>query len=164
MALDPRIICNHIISASLRDDRPVTNLAIQKLLYLTHAHHLMRHDLPLVSGHFEAWQFGPVMPAIYKELKPFGRHAINRLFEDVDLFSGEVRPLPGVDDPVVLELLDEVLFHYKKFSAGQLVDVTHATDGPWHYVWHKSRTDPFADRRISDMITRSRFGNLKRSV
>ena len=39
----------------------LTNLALQKLCYIAHMIHLSMHDgKPMVSGHFEAWDFGPV--------------------------------------------------------------------------------------------------------
>ena len=161
---DPRIVANFIIRQARQDNREITNLALQKLLYLAHAHFYVRFKKPLITGYFEAWKFGPVMPSLYRELKRFGRKPIDQEFEDVDLFSGKVEKLPDIDDPEVLDLLSDVCFHYKKFSAGKLVDVTHADEGPWHYVWNKSQTDPFADRRISDSVTESRFANLKLSV
>lgn len=161
---DPRIIANYIIRHASESERPVTNLALQKLLYLAHAQFYIRFKKPLVKGYFEAWQFGPVMPSIYRELKKFGRDPIQEEFLDVDLFTGEVRSLPFIDEEDVVSHLEDVTHYFKKYSAGQLVDVTHAEGGPWHYVWHKSRTDPFADRRISDNVTLSRFANLKRVI
>lgn len=161
---DPRIIANFIIWQSSLDGRPITNLALQKLLYLSHAQFLMRFKKPLLKGYFEAWKFGPVMPSIYKELKSHGRLPIKTLFEDSDLFTGEIRPLPTITDENVIRHLRGVCFYFEQFTAGQLVDVTHAEDGPWHYVWNKSKTDSFADRRISDTVTASRFANLKLSV
>ena len=164
MGYDPRIIANFIIADSMAKNRPITNLALQKLLYLAHAQFFMGHDKPLVSGYFEAWKFGPVMPSIYKTLKKFGREPITELFEEIDLFSGEVSQLPQLRDQHVIDHLTGVLFYFGRYSAGQLVDVTHASEGPWHHIWHKSRTDPFADRRISDSVTKSRFAKLKLSV
>ena len=41
----------------------LSNLAMQKLLYIAHMYHLGMYDAtPLVTGHFEAWDYGPVHP------------------------------------------------------------------------------------------------------
>jgi uncharacterized phage-associated protein len=53
---DPRSICNLILDEAGSAARPITNLALQKLLYFTHALHLVETKSPLVTGFFEAWQ------------------------------------------------------------------------------------------------------------
>ena len=42
-----------------RGDWRVTNLALQKILYLAHMVHLGRTGRALIDGEFEAWDYGP---------------------------------------------------------------------------------------------------------
>ena len=53
-------------------DGPVTNLALQKLLYLSHMVHSGRGRGLLASNHFQAWDYGPVEPQLYHKLKAYG--------------------------------------------------------------------------------------------
>ena len=55
----------------------VTNLALQKLLYFAHSIFLIEAKRPLVSGYFEAWQYGPVHPAAYSAFKTAGSSPID---------------------------------------------------------------------------------------
>ncbi|MFK4532089.1 putative phage-associated protein [Bradyrhizobium ottawaense] len=50
---DPRCIANLMLDESERIGQPLTNLALQKLLYFAHAIYLIEHRRPLVSGYFE---------------------------------------------------------------------------------------------------------------
>jgi len=59
---DPRAIANLMLDEADRRGWKITNLALQKLLYFAHGIHLTKTKEPLVSGYFEAWQYGPVQP------------------------------------------------------------------------------------------------------
>lgn len=52
-AYDPREIANGILNEGDRLGRPVTHLALQKLLYFAHALFLIERKQPLVSGYFQ---------------------------------------------------------------------------------------------------------------
>lgn len=71
---DPRSICNLMLDEA--NDVPITNLALQKLLYFVHGLHLIERKSPLVMGYFEAWQHGPVHPAAYSAFKAAGKSPI----------------------------------------------------------------------------------------
>ena len=58
----------------------LTNLRLQKLLYLAHMFHLGMTDKGLVDGHFEAWELGPVHPKVYREVRKFGSSPIKPPF------------------------------------------------------------------------------------
>jgi len=62
---DPRCIANLMLDESARVGQSLTNLALQKLLYFAHAMFLIEQGRPLLSGYFEAWEYGPVHPAAY---------------------------------------------------------------------------------------------------
>lgn len=47
----------------------LTNLEMQKMLYMAHMYFLGEIQVPLVNGHFEAWALGPVHPVLYHRLK-----------------------------------------------------------------------------------------------
>jgi uncharacterized phage-associated protein len=46
-------------------------MKLQKLLFFTHADFLIRTGRPLIKQEFEAWDYGPVIPSLYREFKKF---------------------------------------------------------------------------------------------
>lgn len=102
----------------------VTNLALQKILYLAHMMHLGEHGVPLVDGHFEAWDYGPVAPSVYHHVKAFGSKAIP------DIFSSHAIP-SGSEKETLVDACGALLGK----SPGELVAITHWDKGAWarHY-------------------------------
>src|SRR5262245_37828410 len=69
----------------------VTNLQLQKILYMAHMVHLGRPNtraLPLINDAFEAWDFGPVQPRLYHKVKIFG----DRPIQDIFLSAPDLQP------------------------------------------------------------------------
>jgi len=50
----------------------ITNLKLQKLLYYAQGFHLALFGKPLFRESLEAWQYGPVVPEIYRIYKQYG--------------------------------------------------------------------------------------------
>lgn len=100
----------------------VTNLALQKILYMAHMVHMGRYDgAHLIDGEFEAWDYGPVEPNVYQKVKAFGSKAIPNFF-----FSS--RPIPdGIEDATIKEACEHLL----RKSPGELVAMTHWQGGAW---------------------------------
>jgi len=163
-AYDPKIIANLILDEAERENIGVTNLALQKLLYFTHGIYLTQKKTPLVSGYFEAWQFGPVHPAVYKSFKASGSSPIIHRASSKDPLTGNARPLGVVEDRFVISLVRHVLRSYGSMSPGRLVDLSHAKGSPWDYVVDKARTSVAFGLRITDDVIRERFKNHKVSV
>jgi len=104
----------------------ISNLELQKLLYIAHMLHLGRHKAPLVSGHFEAWDYGPVHPKLYHHVKVFGSSPVKDVFH---AFPSEI------DDSAANDL-DETVDRLAGAPPGTLVAITHREGGAWekHYV------------------------------
>ena len=98
----------------------VTQLALQKILYLAHMVHLGRAGEPLVSGNFEAWDYGPVHPTLYQKVKAFGSKPIPDIF-------GRRKDLPEAAQATLNEAC-EILLHK---SPAELVRDTHWKGGAW---------------------------------
>ena len=88
----------------------ITNLKLQKLLYYAQGFHLVLFGKPLFRESLEAWQYGPVVPDIYRIYKQYGSS-----------------PLPQPDDFKIeqydrqtQELLDEVYEVYGQYTAPTL--------------------------------------------
>lgn len=111
-------------SAPEKQCEDMTLLKLIKLTYICHGWMLGLHDKPLISEDVEAWQYGPVIPELYREIKQYGRNPITSLSEDfqVNLVEGET------------EVLNAVLDAYSPKSAMHLVNLTHQSGTPWHKV------------------------------
>jgi uncharacterized phage-associated protein len=99
----------------------MTSLKLQKLLYYAQGFYLAMHDCePLFDDPIEAWQHGPVVPAVYQVFKDNGRSPIARPapFDPQD-YAPEVR-----------EILDTVSRVYGQFAPWKLRDMTHQ-EPPW---------------------------------
>jgi uncharacterized phage-associated protein len=132
----------HVLSAAKRlamdSGWSLSNLKLQKILYLAHMFHLGRTGEPLVDGSFEAWEYGPVHPDLYHRLKVFGADSVQNIFYGIgDLVEGPEKAI-----------LDEAYRDLGKAGPGRLVSATHRPNGAWarNYVpGMRHRVIPNAD-------------------
>jgi uncharacterized phage-associated protein len=161
---DPRGIANLMLDEAERLGTKVTNLALQKLIYFAHGIFLINSKRPLVTGYFEAWQFGPVHPVVYGAFHTFGSEPISVRATARDMLTGSPKPIPEPSDPEVRRLVQQVLGSYGKMSPGRLVDISHAKNSPWEFVVDKARTSIAFGLRIPDNVIVERFRYHKVSV
>ncbi len=99
----------------------LSNLELQKLLYLAHMFYLGRAGEPLVHGQFEAWDYGPVHPDLYHKAKIFGSDSVQNIFHSI-------ADLPDIAERAII---DEAYASLGNAGPGRLVNATHRKNGAW---------------------------------
>jgi len=108
---------------------PVDNLKLQKLLYYSQAVYLVLHDkTPLFEEDIEAWDYGPVVPPVYREYKQYALETI---------------PPPQIDESTSLNLeemkaVDMALACFGVMSGPALISQTHY-EAPWKNAYRPGR-------------------------
>ena len=94
----------------------------------------------LFDGDFQAWDYGPVEPRLYRKVKTFGASPVKDVFHNALKFK---------ENDGRRKIMDDVCDRFLKFSAGDLVDITHWDNGAWarHYV-PKARSIRIPDEDI----------------
>lgn len=115
-------IANQFIERAKRDGVTLTNMQLQKLVYIAHGWALALLDHGLIYEPVEAWQWGPVIPSLYYKLSHYG--------------AGEVTsPIPMLDsqtiDPLDDALVECVWKSYGRMSGFKLSTITHQKNTPW---------------------------------
>lgn len=118
----------------------MTNLALQKLVYFCHVWSLIGLGSPLVRHKFEAWEFGPVLPYLYRAFKNYDRAPIVGRATQIDPSDGKQRIVGYNFSSEADSLLRETTEFYSRLRPGDLVELSHAKGGPWHSVWHHAGT------------------------
>jgi uncharacterized phage-associated protein len=99
-----------------------TNLELQKMLYLAQMAFMGEHDgARLMDETFEAWDYGPVSPIVYRAVRSFGSSPIRNVFFGV----------PLLDEGERQGALDRFYDQLSKFSSSRLVSITHWDRGAW---------------------------------
>ncbi|GAW34197.1 hypothetical protein RA2_01242 [Roseovarius sp. A-2] len=125
----------------------LTQLSLQKILYIAHMVHMGRERGPLVDGHFEAWDYGPVHPKLYQKVKAFGAKPIPNVFWSKEEIDEDTKAI-----------LDEACENLLDKSPADLVRNTHWEGGAWakHYL-PKARNVQIPSSAIMDEY-RNRMG------
>ena len=133
---------NFFIEEDARESCDLTNLKLNKLIYIAHGFMLAKYQKPLLNVNYheyvEAWQYGPVIPSIYHEFKHFGRSNISEhgsCLIEIDPINGIQKIKPKIVNNNVLSILKWVFNNFAKLSAMQLVDITHAQGSPWQNAY-----------------------------
>jgi uncharacterized phage-associated protein len=161
---DPRVVANYMLDVARDRGVSLTNLALQKLLFFAHAISLTEQKAKLLSGYFEAWQYGPVHPTVYQAFKAAGPNPIDFRAQAFNPVTRTAKPLDLLADSATRDICDGVILQFGRLSAGRLVDITHAAGGPWHQVVSASKSGANIGLRISDEIIVERYGRQKVSV
>ncbi len=140
---DGRAIANIILDSAAAKQVEVTNLSMQKVLYFCHVWFLVMTGRNLVRHSFEAWEFGPVLPYVYREFRECEEKPIRKKAKMLDGTVGKMIEascnIATEDEYTLLQIID----FYLHLSASQLVELSHEAGGPWHKVWnHASATNP----------------------
>jgi uncharacterized phage-associated protein len=143
----PRSVANALLQRAFNARNPITQLKLQKLVYLCHGFYLAFKDVPLINEPFEAWDFGPVCRSIYQEFREFGRRPISRLAMEFDWDDEGELPAPEPDDEDALQVINYVYDAYSKWSAYQLSELSHK-DG---WAWKRTRDEDQFDLKNLDI-------------
>lgn len=117
---DALTVSRYLIWYSNKQGTPVSNLRLQKLLYFVQAEFIVSKKEPCFNDTIEAWDLGPVVPAVYREFKVFGASSIpNNGINTEGLVSPE-------DALIINGIIDQC----NKYSTSALVEITHNQE-PW---------------------------------
>ena len=119
---DARQVANEFIRLARERGRPLTQVHIQKLIYLAHARMLVLHRTPLIGQSFQAWELGPVVRDVYRVLK---HNNAEPILDEIPLDDKAVLPNR------IKEVIDWTLRRYGHLRGPELITLTHAPDSPW---------------------------------
>lgn len=114
-------IARYIIERCRDNNRPISNLKLQKILYFVQAEFLVTKNQPCFAEEIQAWDFGPVVPSVYYEYRMFGSANIPCIGRSLT-----TRPIPAKDRVILDGIIDEC----SRYSASALVEITH-NQTPW---------------------------------
>lgn len=118
------------------NDAPLSNLSLNKLCYFAQVTALKMDGKPLFDDGIEAWEYGPVCPAVYHAYKRYGRLPAR----------APESPVPSLterEDRVMQEMWRE----YGWLSPFDLVRLSHKQG----YAWSRAYT-PGKDAAITPQV------------
>ena len=126
---------HYIIVYSNKKDYGVSNLKLQKLLYFVQAFFLINDCPPCFDEKIEAWDFGHVVPEIYREYKRYGGMDIPTIdyyvkFDKKNIWNTERIYYEDIISDDDKEMIRAVVDKFAHCSATFLVNLTHNQD-PW---------------------------------
>lgn len=126
MAYDARNVANQFLRLARANGRVLTNMQLQKLVYIAHGYSLAILHKPLIRQSAQAWRYGPVIPDLYQALRQYGAGVVTKPIE-----LGHSEELSETDQ----ELLVAVTAAYGRFTGPQLSTMTHRAGTPWKHVY-----------------------------
>jgi len=111
------------------EGKSLTNMQLQKLVFLAQGYALALLGRPVYYQNTHAWQWGPVVPKLYKALQSYGSGIVTQDIPSEDeLTEGEE-----------MEIVRGVWDGYKQYTGSQLSNLTHKPGSPWSSTWEKER-------------------------
>lgn len=128
-------IAKYIVTKCTRDDYPISNLQLQKILYYIQREFLRIHSKAF-DDRIEAWQFGPVIPTVYYRFSGYGAMPIVQEYSVPDIVDRD------------REIIDSIIEQKRVLAPWDLVEDTHAPNGAWDQTYRRCHKGVIDDRLI----------------
>lgn len=120
-------VANRFLELAKNKGDTLTPMQLLKLVYIAHGWMLGLYGRPLIKDEVQAWQYGPVIPSLYKAVKSYRSQPV-------------VGPLPtrGSNDALDADeqnIIDQVFDLYGNYSGPALSRITHAAGTPWSMTY-----------------------------
>lgn len=135
-------VARHIINYANSNDQLLSNLKLQKILYFVQAEFLISQGRICFEDDIEAWDFGPVVPAVLREYKFFGSFNIppvKHYYVEDESQTFNFRRVVFYDIDITNEdkaVIDEVVDYFADYSAVDLTELTQK-QLPWQNAYCK---------------------------
>ena len=123
-----KAVANQLLEMAEKFGCSLTNMQVQKLVYIANGFHLGFIGKPLTHDKIHAWQFGPVIPCLYKALQKFGNGPVTEKLESEDAIPA---------NSFASKVINQVWQAYGKMSGSKLSALTHLPGSPWHKTWER---------------------------
>lgn len=135
----------------------LTPMKLQKLMFYAQSWMLKIYNEELIDEHFCKWQYGPVIPSLYHEIKNYGSEVIKDLipiglpsFNGTDITFSAVTPkIPEIDNKS-WALIDKIISVYGEYSGTDLSYLTHQEGTAWYKT--KRLGDVMPSQLLKDSI------------
>ena len=117
-------VAKHIITKCSIDDKLITNLQLQKILYYIQRYFLKNQKRALFSDEIEAWQFGPVVREVYDYFCGSGAMTIYYIQIGGSTIAEEDAAF-----------IDKIVEEKRELNAWEMVRDTHKKGKPWDLVY-----------------------------
>lgn len=120
------ILSEYIVGLCAFEEDPISNLQLQKILYYIQREFLKRNREAFVEE-IQAWQFGPVVPNVYRQYCAFGSRSINMpYFSKIEGYSvGE------------MDLINRIVRSKREKNPWDLVKETHQNGKAWNIIYSR---------------------------
>jgi len=137
-------ICYNLIIQGELEGNYITNMRLHKILYYLQGFYLVENDGKALFGEkMYAWQYGPVVEAVYHELKMFGSKRLN---------ANRIRYSDSLS-VIEKKFINEIWDLLKGYDTNRLVNMTHKAGAPWSQVYQQGRLS----REIPNELLRDYF-------
>lgn len=126
--MDATKLAQYIIKKCFRDNAPISNLQLQKILYFIQVEFLKNFNCICFHDEIEAWMFGPVVPVVYREYQLYGALPIKIDYIDTELLLKEFTKKKQ-------NKIDDIINIRKKQSAWDMVHETHKKGKAWDKIY-----------------------------
>ncbi len=146
--LENNIVHDAYYLVSLFNDEglPVTQLQVQKLMYLFEAYYMNKENKTLYECEYQAWPFGPVATPLYKHFKKYGKEEIK--------LTPEERKIAEKTSDIKKKYMHNLYKVFKDFKVFELVSFTHATGSPWESCWKEKPYSEIPKNMIKDWFSK----------
>lgn len=142
MGIHVNIIANKFISLAQKENKQLTNMQLQKLVYFAQGFNLALLNKPLYYNNTHAWQWGPVIPQLYKKLQQYGSGFVSNHIPVDDHTESNIPPQSN-------EIIKAVWNYYGTYTGGQLSSITHQKSSPWSITWAEKQFSIIPLERIA---------------
>jgi uncharacterized phage-associated protein len=138
-----RGLANWILDLGDKLGLPITNMALNKLLYFAIEKVLIERQALLTDARIEAWDHGPVFREVYHGFKASGDKPIKDRVHFYSVDTKTVEKSAVQLNSELASMLEEFLRPLLPLSAFRLRHLSHVEGGAWHRVWsHEGYANP----------------------
>lgn len=131
-------------SRAVLSHKPLDKLELQKTLYLIYSI-CLEQGQRILNGTPLAYEYGPVFKDVYDEYKGYQKYEkIDSDYSITDMLSLS----KSMELNRVIPIVNNVLELTEGKTGGNLIDITHATDGPWDQVYVEGLNIPIDENTI----------------
>jgi uncharacterized phage-associated protein len=120
-------IAKYTINKCTKDRCPISNLQLQKILYYIQREFLQQGTIAFPEN-IEAWQFGPVIPEVYKQYCGFGALPIRMKYVIVIRSNDE-------------NIINPIIEKKRMLNPWDMVSDTHSPGKAWDLIYNSGLGD-----------------------